>query len=95
MNRSKNRTSNRFYALPAILIAAVLILPFSSANAAPLTVEAASAKATEKFGGQVIKTERKKQNGRPVYAIRLLTEGRIKEIIIDRDTGKLLSPNKE
>lgn len=95
MNRSKKHTSSSINALPALLISALLMLPIAAVHASPLTVEQATAKATGTFGGEVIKTESKQQDGRAVYAIRLLTNGRVKEILIDRDTGKLLSPNKE
>lgn len=95
MNRLKTSSYSIPRALSLCLLTALLWLPNPQAVAAPLSIEQASTKATAKFGGEVIKADTSEQNGRPVYVIRLLTKGRVKEVVIERASGKIISPNKE
>lgn len=98
MNRYKRLNSRFLQCGLIILTLSTGMLTLQSSHAAPdtgVTLQQATAKAVQQFGGEVIKSEVNKQNGTPVYVIRLLTKGRIKEVLINSQNGKVISPNKE
>lgn len=55
-----------------------------------VTLKEAMIKATEVTGGEVIKTETTQFRDRAVYKIRLVKEGRVKDVLIDSQNGKVL-----
>ena len=72
-------------------------IPLQS-HAAPdtgISLQQATEVAVKQFGGEVVKSEVSKKNGTPVYIIRLLTNGRVKEVLIDSQSGNVISPDKE
>jgi uncharacterized membrane protein YkoI len=87
----------------AVLCAAFLtggaIAPVTPAAAEPLRVAQASngislAQATrmvrEQTGGQVLRAETKRDKGRTVHRIRILTEdGRVRTFTVDAETGRI------
>ena len=97
MNRYK-RLHSRFLQCGLIILSlSTGMLPLHSSHAAPtgITLQQAAEKAVQQFGGEVVKSEVNKQNGTPVYVIRLLTKGRVKEVLINSQNGKVISPDKE
>lgn len=97
MNRYKRLNSRFLQCGLIVLMLSVGMLPLNSSHAAPtgITLQQASEKAIQQFGGEVIKSEVNKQKGTPVYVIRLLTKGRVKEVLINSQNGKVISPGKE
>jgi len=59
---------------------------------APVNLLQASARARDELGGEVIKAELTEHEGAPVYTIRLLEQGRIREVLVDAASGKMLLP---
>ena len=51
--------------------------------------------ATKHSAGNVIKTEASEHNGRAVYVIRIVNEGRVKDILVDSLNGKIVKPEKD
>ena len=78
----------------AVLTLFLLIAsPWTMATeATPLTLKEAMLKAIEVTGGEVIKTEVAQQEGQAVYKIRLVKEGRVKDILIDSQSGEIINP---
>ena len=97
MNRYKRLNSRFLQCGLIILTLSTGMLPLHSSHAAPkgITLQQAAEKAVQQFGGEVVKSEVNKQNGTPVYVIRLLTKGRVKEVLINSQNGKVISPDKE
>jgi uncharacterized membrane protein YkoI len=97
MNRYKRLNSRFLQCGLIILMLSTGMLPLNSSHAAPsgITLQQAAEKAVQQFGGEVVKSEVNKQNGTPVYVIRLLTKGRVKEVLINSQNGKVISPDKE
>lgn len=97
MNRYKRLHSRFLQCGLIILTLSTGMLPLHSSHAAPtgITLQQAAEKAVQQFGGEVVKSEVNKQNGTPVYVIRLLTKGRVKEVLINSQNGKVISPDKE
>lgn len=61
--------------------------------AAPVSsVKQASEIAQEAYGGQVVKAEEADVEGKTVYVIRVVNEGRVRDVKIDPDDGKILNP---
>lgn len=96
MNRLK--THSIHYMQLCCLSLCLTFAPLQWSHAEPkaaISLQQATDTALKKFGGEVIKSESNKQNGTPVYVIRLLSNGRVKEVHIDSQTGKVIAPNKE
>ncbi len=51
--------------------------------------------ATQTVGGDVIKTETSEYNGKAVFIIRIVNEGRVKDILIDSLSGEIVKPDME
>ncbi|KXJ50025.1 PepSY domain-containing protein [Neptuniibacter pectenicola] len=51
--------------------------------------------ATKHEAGNVIKTEASEHNGRAVYVIRIVNEGRVRDILVDSLNGKIVTPDKD
>lgn len=62
--------------------------------AAPVNLLQASERVRDQLGGEVIKAELTQQNGEPVYTIRLLEQGRIREVLVNAVSGKMLLPEE-
>ncbi len=54
----------------------------------------ASKRVRDELGGEVIKAELIEHEGVPVYTIRLLEQGRIREVLVDAASGKMLLPDE-
>lgn len=68
---------------------------FPEADApAPFNLLQASAWVRDELGGEVIKAELTEHEGTPVYTIRLLEQGRIREVLVDAASGKMLLPEQ-
>jgi len=61
---------------------------------APVNLLQASERARIELGGEVIKAELIEHEGAPVYTIRLLEQGRIREVLVDVASGKMLLPEE-
>ncbi len=57
-----------------------------------VTLKQAIIKALENAEGDVIKTEAAEYKGKAVYKIRLVNEGRVKDIMIDSQSGEIIKP---
>ncbi|MGH1460798.1 MAG: PepSY domain-containing protein [Neptuniibacter sp.] len=98
MNRLIKHFTHSFLLVAFSLIATFNFIPLQSLHAAPpaaISLQQATDKAVKKFGGEVIKTETINQNGSTVYVIRLLSNGRIKDVLIDSTNGSVKNPIKE
>ena len=51
--------------------------------------------ATQTVGGDVIKTETSEYNGKSVFIIRIVKEGRVKDVLIDSLSGEIVKPDME
>jgi uncharacterized membrane protein YkoI len=51
--------------------------------------------ATENTPGDVIKTETSEHDGQAVYIIRIVNEGRVKDILVDSLSGEIIRPEKD
>jgi len=61
---------------------------------APVNLLQASERARDLLGGEVIKAELTEYQGGPAYTIRLLEQGRIREVLVDAASGKLVLPEE-
>lgn len=87
----------RFKQLFFSLIASSLLLlsvstPLNAEPSEGVSLKDATSKAEAEFGGEVLKAETGEEEGRPVYKIRLVNEGRVKDILIDSQTGEIITP---
>jgi len=48
--------------------------------------------ALEAYGGQVLKAEEVEENGHQLFHIRLVNEGRVRDVKIEADTGRVVTP---
>lgn len=76
----------------SLLLSLLMLQPVQAEPKAPISLQDATQKAETEFGGKVLKTETSEEAGRPVYKIRLVNEGRVKEILIDSQTGEVVKP---
>lgn len=102
-NQRRRRLRPERGAMAALLCAAVLlggaVMPTTPAAAQPLQLAQASngislAEATrmvrDRTGGQVLRAETKRDKGRTVHRIRVLTEdGRVRTWHVDAETGRI------
>ncbi|PIE20590.1 MAG: hypothetical protein CSA61_01525 [Neptuniibacter caesariensis] len=78
------------------ILSTCLVAPLvAAAPAEPLSLKQAIELALESVGGDVIKTESSEYKGRSVYKIRLVNEGRVKDIFIDSQNGTVITPEME
>jgi uncharacterized membrane protein YkoI len=61
----------------------------------PLNLLQASERVRDALGGEVIKAELIECKGRPIYTIRLLQRGYIREVLVDAASGKMLLPEED
>lgn len=77
--------------LPALLFCSLLLA--GSLMAEPVTsLKRASEIAQEAFGGQVVKAEEAEVDQKPVFLIRIVNDGRVRDVIINPDDGEILNP---
>ncbi|MGB0466476.1 MAG: PepSY domain-containing protein [Pontibacterium sp.] len=57
-----------------------------------LSLKQAAEKVQANYGGQVLKAERTKRQGPVLYRIRLMTQGHVREFLVDASSGKLQQP---
>lgn len=60
--------------------------------AQPVNLLEASQLARDALGGAIIKAELTRFEGKDAYLVRLLEEGRIRDVLIDAASGRMLSP---
>jgi uncharacterized membrane protein YkoI len=48
--------------------------------------------AQDAFGGEVVKTEEVERDGRRLFQIRLVNEGRVRDVLVDAESGTILNP---
>lgn len=48
--------------------------------------------AQQAFGGEVVKTEEVEQDGHRLFQIRLVNEGRVRDVLVDAESGTILNP---
>lgn len=60
----------------------------------PINLLDASERVRDELGGEVIKAELIEHGGEPVYTIRLLEQGRVREVLVDAASGNLLLPEE-
>lgn len=68
-----------------VIAASVLAEPVTS-------VKQASEIAQEAYGGQVVKAEEADVEDKTVYVIRVVNEGRVRDVMIDPNDGAILNP---
>lgn len=98
MNRLKKHSIHYLQVRLLLLSLCLTLAPLQWSHAEPkagISLQEATDTALKQFGGEVIKSESNKQNGTSVYVIRLLSNGRVKEVHIDSQSGKVIAPNKE
>lgn len=62
-------------------------------TADPVTnVQQASEIAQQTYGGQVVKAEETDVDHKKVFIIRVVNEGRVRDVMIDPDDGSILNP---
>ncbi len=77
----------KIFSVLGLLSASVLLM------AEPVTsVKQASEIAQQKYGGQVVKAEESDIEDKKVYVIRVVNEGRVRDVMIDPDDGSVLNP---
>jgi uncharacterized membrane protein YkoI len=75
------------YVFLGLLVVAVSVL------AEPVTsVKQASEIAQQAYGGQVVKAEETDVEDKKVYLIRVVNEGRVRDVMIDPEDGNILNP---
>ncbi|MBV0933249.1 PepSY domain-containing protein [Marinobacterium weihaiense] len=58
----------------------------------PVNLLEASQLARDTLGGAIIKAELTRHDGRDAYRVRLLDQGRVRDVLVDAATGRMLSP---
>lgn len=48
--------------------------------------------AQDAFGGEVVKTEEIRREGRRLFQIRLVNEGRVRDVLVDAQSGAIVNP---
>ena len=75
------------YLLIALFLVAVTVL------AEPVTsVKQATEIAQQAYGGQVVKAEETDVEDKKVYVIRVVNEGRVRDVMVDPEDGTILNP---
>lgn len=71
-----------------------LFMPLGHANnhSSGISLKQAAAIAQQTYAGKVIRSEIAQLGGRQIYIIRLLKEGRVKEVSIDSKSGRIINP---
>lgn len=46
----------------------------------------------ETFGGQVVKAEEVEVDQKPVFLIRIVNDGRVRDVMVNPDDGEILNP---
>jgi len=57
-----------------------------------ISLQQAVARVKEKYGGRVLKAEPATVKGRAGYRIRVMSNGRIREFLVDASSGRLMRP---
>lgn len=77
--------------LPALLFCSLLLAGLLMAE--PVTsLKRASEIAQDAFGGQVVKVEEVDVDDKPVFLIRIVNDGRVRDVMINPDNGEILNP---
>ena len=77
--------------LPALLFCCLLLSGVLMAEPV-ISLKQASEIAQEAFGGQVVKAEEAEVDEKPVFLIRVVNDGRVRDVIISPDDGEILNP---
>ncbi|WP_417581173.1 PepSY domain-containing protein [Nitrincola sp.] len=77
--------------LLALLLSGLLLS--SPLVAEPVTsLKRASEIAQDAFGGQVVKAEEAEVDHKPVFLIRIVNDGRVRDVMVNPDDGEILNP---
>lgn len=71
--------------------AANLVAPTQLA-ASSISLQQAVAQVKKQYGGRVLKAESVSIKGKAGYRIRMMNDGRIREFLVDAQSGKLMAP---
>lgn len=76
------------------LLSMPLVVPLSHGNnhGSGVSLQQAAAIAQKTYAGKVIRSEAAQRGGRQIYIIRLLNKGRVKEVTIDSQSGRIINP---
>lgn len=69
-----------------------LSAPGLSQESGEIDLKRAAEIALEAFGGQVLKAEEIEESGQHLFHIRLVNEGRVRDVMIEADTGRVVTP---
>jgi len=58
----------------------------------PVSLQQAVSKVQAQYGGRVLKAEPAKAKGRAGYRIRLMSDGRVREFMVDANSGEVITP---
>lgn len=61
----------------------------------PIDLKAAADIALEAFGGEVVKAEETQDESGLLFTIRLVNEGRVKDVVVDAANGDIVQPLEE
>ncbi|KGK42397.1 hypothetical protein LH51_07725 [Nitrincola sp. A-D6] len=79
------------YPLTALLFCCVL-LAFPLMAEPVTSLKQASEIALETFAGQVVKAEETEVDHKPVFLIRIVNDGRVRDVMINPEDGEILNP---
>lgn len=58
----------------------------------PVSLQQAVSKVQAQYGGRVLKAEPANAKGRAGYRIRLMSDGRVREFMVDANSGEVITP---
>ncbi len=89
MSKGQNTLLKPVYGYLALGLLWVAVSVFAD----PVTsVKEASEIAQEAYGGQVVKAEEAEVDDAKVYVIRVVNEGRVRDVMIDPEDGSIINP---
>ncbi|WP_409524182.1 PepSY domain-containing protein [Nitrincola sp. MINF-07-Sa-05] len=74
------------------LIGLSLSIPALTQDAGEIDLKRAAEIALEAYGGQVLKAEEVEEDGQQLFHIRLVNEGRVRDVKIEADSGRVVAP---
>ncbi|WP_168927389.1 PepSY domain-containing protein [Nitrincola alkalilacustris] len=74
------------------LLGLSLSAPALSQEADVIDLKRAAEIALETYGGQILKAEEVEEEGQQLFHIRLVNEGRVRDVKIEADTGRVVTP---
>ncbi|RAU18762.1 hypothetical protein DN062_04555 [Nitrincola tibetensis] len=89
-----NEGRRKLISISLLCLAVVPLMFVSVATVAnsPVSLKQATEIAQKTFGGQVLKAEEDEASGDKVYHIRIVNEGRVRDVQIKASTGEIIAP---